>query len=250
MTAIKHDNKKPPMALIDPEFLEDMADGLAAGEAKYGEDNWRTGDGLRYSQLISASKRHIQAFEKGQEVDTETDLPHLALAACNLMMLASYGYEPHGPGIDDRRFAGAAGTTKATTESNNRKTPWGFPDVAMRFGCVYGAPITPIRSEAKDDPAAALADIVRRWADTVYPDRTPHSALSKLVIEEIPELLNGGLDDPLEWGDVIILAIDAAALRGIDLIDAGHRKMEINMRRNWAVDHQTGIMHHIKDGGQ
>jgi len=90
-----------------------------------------------------------------------------------------------------------------------------------------------------------LQQEIKTWADQVYPDRTPYSALSKMVMEEIPELLNGGQDDPGEWADLLILVLDAAGLRDIDAVQAAWDKMEINKQRSWEVDPETGIMHHI-----
>jgi len=92
-----------------------------------------------------------------------------------------------------------------------------------------------------------LSDVIKTWADEVYPDRTPESALIKLVMEEIPELLNGGLDSSGEWADLLILVVDAAHLRGIDVVDAAFKKMEINKSRNWFINPKTGVMRHIDD---
>lgn len=90
---------------------------------------------------------------------------------------------------------------------------------------------------------------IRDWANEVYPDRTPYQALAKMVMEEIPELLKDGLDDPLEWADLLILVLDASELRGIDIIDAARVKMEINKRRSWEIDKESGIMHHVAGSG-
>jgi len=70
------------------------------------------------------------------------------------------------------------------------------------------------------DQIQDLQKVITDWADEVYPDRTPQNALHKLILEEIPELLNGGLDDPSEWADLLILVVDAAHLRGIDVVKA------------------------------
>lgn len=90
-----------------------------------------------------------------------------------------------------------------------------------------------------------LQEEIKTWADQVFPDRTPYSALAKMIMEEVPELLNGGQDDPGEWADLLILVLDAADLRGIDVVQAAWDKMEINKTRTWEVDPETGIMHHV-----
>jgi len=86
---------------------------------------------------------------------------------------------------------------------------------------------------------------IKAWADQQFPDRTAHHALSKLVLEEIPEFLHGGLDSPGEYADLMILLLDIASLRGISVAEAVREKMAINRARRWAVDPGTGIAQHI-----
>lgn len=102
--------------------------------------------------------------------------------------------------------------------------------------CLYG--------EWAPDPIAALQDEISEWADTVYPSRTATQAMIKLVMEEIPEILQNPTD-PLEFADAIILLIDAAKLSGIDIVEAAREKMAINRRRSWKVDPDTGVMRHV-----
>ena len=71
-----------------------------------------------------------------------------------------------------------------------------------------------------------------------------------MMVHELPELLNGGLDDPLEYADVLILLLDIASLRGIDAIAAAHEKMSVNERRQWAVDPRTGLMSHTREADE
>lgn len=84
------------------------------------------------------------------------------------------------------------------------------------------------------------------WADEVFPDRTAHDAAVKLVLEEIPEFLRSP-NDPLEYADLVILILDIAYLRGIDIQDAVLKKMGINENRRWNLDPTTRLMHHIKE---
>lgn len=87
---------------------------------------------------------------------------------------------------------------------------------------------------------------INDWITKLMPDRTPEMALQKLIMEEIPELLNGGVDDPLEWADIFILVLDCATLRDIDLVKAVHDKMDINEKRKWALN-DKGVLHHVGD---
>lgn len=95
------------------------------------------------------------------------------------------------------------------------------------------------------DPLTSLQDEIAAWADEHYPDRTYHNAMTKLVMEEIPEILRRP-SDPMEWADAFILLLDAAKLQGVDIAKAVREKMEINRRRTWAVDPNTGVMHHVR----
>ena len=90
---------------------------------------------------------------------------------------------------------------------------------------------------------SALQLEVKEWADSVFPGRTAHHALCKLMLEEIPEFaLNTRGED--EYADLVILVLDIATLNGIDIAGAVTRKMEINRQRNWRIDLQTGMMKH------
>lgn len=94
----KDDGNKPPMALIDSEYLEGLAKVLGFGADKYGADNWRKG--INYRRLISAAYRHLGAINKGEDVDGESGLPHVYHLACCSMFLAST--MANRPDLDDR----------------------------------------------------------------------------------------------------------------------------------------------------
>jgi hypothetical protein len=91
----------------------------------------------------------------------------------------------------------------------------------------------------------SLQKEIRAWADSVFPNRTAQHALNKLVMDEIPEFLHGGLGDPLEYADLVILILDIADRKGIDVAKAVHDKMAINRKRVWKVDEETGRAQHI-----
>jgi hypothetical protein len=96
--AIKFDSEKPRMDLIDPYAEEMMARALTFGANKYSDHNWRKG--MAYSRLIASSKRHINSFTDGEDLDPESGLPHLAHAmSCMMFLLAMTKYRPD---MDDR----------------------------------------------------------------------------------------------------------------------------------------------------
>lgn len=94
----KYDSGKPPMALLDPEYLEGLARVLGFGASKYSPDNWR--NGISYRRLISAAYRHLGAINKGENIDPESGEPHVYHLACCNMFLASM--MAHRPDMDDR----------------------------------------------------------------------------------------------------------------------------------------------------
>lgn len=95
---VKHDQEKPPMALLDPNFLEEVARVLGFGAAKYAADNWR--NGISYRRLISAAYRHLGALSRGEDVDAESGLPHTAHLGCCTMFLD--WMIKNRPDLDDR----------------------------------------------------------------------------------------------------------------------------------------------------
>lgn len=95
---LKYDADKPPMALLDPPFLEGVASVLGFGANKYAAHNWR--NGIQYSRLISAAYRHLGAINRGENVDPESGLPHAYHLGCCTMFLASMMQTR--PDLDDR----------------------------------------------------------------------------------------------------------------------------------------------------
>ena len=71
---------------------------MTFGAKKYDSHNWRRG--FKWSRLLGAALRHILAFMGGQDKDPETNLSHLAHAACCIMFLLEH--EAKGLGEDDR----------------------------------------------------------------------------------------------------------------------------------------------------
>lgn len=89
-----------------------------------------------------------------------------------------------------------------------------------------------------------VRSVIVNWADEVFPDRTITNALTKMVMEEIPEYMMAQ-NDPLELADIAILLYDVAHLAGVDLDSAIRRKMLHNYQRHWDVDEVTGLMSHV-----
>lgn len=97
--AIAYDENKARYDLVPPEIMEAIAQGLTVGALKYPERNWE--DGMRWGRVYAQVQRHLQAFWAGEDIDAETQLPHLWLAATRLAMLTTY--EMRQIGTDDRK---------------------------------------------------------------------------------------------------------------------------------------------------
>lgn len=94
----KSDQGKPRYDLIPPELLEEVAEVLTFGAAKYDAHNWARG--AEYSRYYSACQRHLWAWWGGEDRDPETGLSHLAHAVCCVAFLMAY--EERRLGTDDR----------------------------------------------------------------------------------------------------------------------------------------------------
>lgn len=100
----KNDTNKPPISLLDRDFLEGAAQVMAFGANKYDRYNWTLG--IKYSRLIDAAMRHIIAYYSGEDIDPESGLPHIDHAAANLNMLR--GMMRLHPEMDDRYGKGVS----------------------------------------------------------------------------------------------------------------------------------------------
>lgn len=92
--------------------------------------------------------------------------------------------------------------------------------------------------------SATLAYQVWAWAEQTFPRRTDQSMFLKLY-SEIGELAESG-GDRLEFADVMILLLDYALRKGIDVQKAIEEKLETNKSRNWAVN-DLGVMRHTEE---
>ena len=94
----KDDSGKPAYELIAPEMLEGVAEILTFGAKKYEERNWEKG--MKWGRVFGALMRHLWAWWRGENNDSETGKSHLWHAACCIMFLIAY--EQRGVGEDDR----------------------------------------------------------------------------------------------------------------------------------------------------
>lgn len=95
---LKNDNGKPTFELIPFELLADVNKVLQHG-LKYGLNNWRKPEGYKASRCFNALLRHMFAWWRGEDIDKESGISHLAHAMCNLLFLMYHFKEGNG---DDR----------------------------------------------------------------------------------------------------------------------------------------------------
>lgn len=97
-TAAKFDQDKLQYELIPPEADLGIANVLTYGRGKYEARNWEKG--TDYMRIVGAIKRHLAAFEMGQDVDPKTGLLHVDQIATNVAFLQTF--VRRGIGTDDR----------------------------------------------------------------------------------------------------------------------------------------------------
>lgn len=70
-----------------PALAEEAIVGvLTYGARKYSPDNWRKVPELE-RRYFAAARRHLSLWQRGEKVDSESGLRHLAHAACCLIFL-------------------------------------------------------------------------------------------------------------------------------------------------------------------
>lgn len=95
---LRYNEGKTRYDLVPPFAVEQMARVFTRGAAKYKERNWESG--MRWSKPLASLKRHLAAFERGEDFDPETGLLHMAHAMTNAAFLVEY-YRIYPQG-DDR----------------------------------------------------------------------------------------------------------------------------------------------------
>lgn len=84
----KDDSQKPDLSAIayHPKALAIIAKVLDYGAERYGRDNYRKVPGLE-KRYPAAIIRHLFAHLRGEKLDPESGLPHLAHIACSVLFL-------------------------------------------------------------------------------------------------------------------------------------------------------------------
>ncbi len=88
MEGRKDDAEKLRFDLVPPSALAEIVKVLNFGAAKYDDHNWEKVPNLD-ARYYAAAQRHLTAWRKGELVDVDSGLPHLAHAGCCLLFLLS-----------------------------------------------------------------------------------------------------------------------------------------------------------------
>lgn len=76
---------KPPISLVPPYAIEEIARIRAFGNEKYGSP-WGWLDNVSSGEFIDAALRHLLKWNRGETTDPESGLSHLAHAATSVVM--------------------------------------------------------------------------------------------------------------------------------------------------------------------
>jgi hypothetical protein len=94
---LKYDEGKLHWELLPMDCVEDVVKILTFGSKKYGPNNWQEVDNAN-DRYYAALMRHLTANRKGEVLDEESGLSHLAHAMCNVVFLL--WLEKHKDGKD------------------------------------------------------------------------------------------------------------------------------------------------------
>lgn len=100
--AVKYDEGKTDWAILPIAASEEIIKVFQFGAQKYSRGNYLEGNGLSYTRVINSTLRHIYSFMRGQDLDPESGLHHLAHAGCNIYMLLTYVLSKTQRTNDDR----------------------------------------------------------------------------------------------------------------------------------------------------
>lgn len=85
----KFDSGKLQWHLLDMSLLEDTVKVLMVGAKKYSPNNWQLVEDAK-ERYYNAAMRHLTAWKRGEKLDPDDRLPHLAHLMCNVIFLTYF----------------------------------------------------------------------------------------------------------------------------------------------------------------
>ncbi len=146
---LRYNTNKPRYDLLHPTAMAGIVKVLTAGANKYAERNWEAG--MSWTTVLASMKRHIAAFERGEDYDPETGELHIDHVQCNAHFLSAYyktypqgDDRPHsylnpnkiGLDIDEVLADFVGGMMKKFPDMKDRPTYWNDPHIAQHFSKV------------------------------------------------------------------------------------------------------------------
>jgi hypothetical protein len=97
---LRYNKGKIPLDMVPESIIEAIAKVLQKGAEKYEKNNWRRG--MSWETVYGCLQRHLFKYHSPHhsDIDEETGLPHIFLAACNIAFLIEYRITC--PELDDR----------------------------------------------------------------------------------------------------------------------------------------------------
>lgn len=96
--AMRFNDGKVQLSMIDLNALEPMARVLEFGAEKYARDNWKKG--MPLTKTLDSMLRHIAALQRGEYFDPESGLPHIGHIQCNALFLGGENLELDIPNLE------------------------------------------------------------------------------------------------------------------------------------------------------
>jgi hypothetical protein len=128
------DAGKVRLELLPFDSLWAVAEVGTLGAAKYSDRNWEKG--MAWSRVVGSALRHLFARIRGERLDPETKLPHLAHFAWNALALLTY--DLRGVGEDDITRGAPVGMRRP---ADQREAPEGGPGQPVHGGETAFAPV-------------------------------------------------------------------------------------------------------------
>ena len=108
---------KPRLDLLEVCADEDIADVLAHGADKYGVENYRDIP-IHLRTYIAATRRHLNAIKRGEDVDPDSGKSHWAHIGANVHVVI--GAMDEGTLVDDRGPGPRTDQQDAQSDSANQ----------------------------------------------------------------------------------------------------------------------------------
>lgn len=77
---------KTPFSTVSGPVMAEVGVGMLEGAMKYGKHNYRV-IGVRASVYVDATRRHLELWHEGEDIDPDSGLSHITKAICSLVVL-------------------------------------------------------------------------------------------------------------------------------------------------------------------